>query len=59
MEQKKLEELGVEVSIWGMTESARAVEAYSNGHCVESARQMFAPVTKFIIDKAQALKLKR
>ncbi len=56
-EQQKLEELGVYVSSWGMTESARAVEAYPNGHCVSSARVMIEPVSHYIVERAQALKL--
>jgi len=58
-EQKKLESMGVYVSSWGMTESARTVEAYPEGHCVPSAREMIDPVTKHIVEKAQALKLRK
>lgn len=58
-EQSRLEELGVYVSSWGMTKSAEIVSTYPNGHCVESARQMIEPITENIIEKAQALKLKR
>lgn len=57
-EQKKLEDIGVYVSSWGMTESARIVELYPDGHCVPSARQMIEPVSKYIVERAQALKLK-
>ena len=56
-EQKKLEALGVYVSSWGMTESARTVEAYPEGHCVASVRDMIEPVTKHIVERAQKLKL--
>ncbi|MBI5022997.1 MAG: hypothetical protein HZC05_02430 [Candidatus Magasanikbacteria bacterium] len=58
-EQKKLEDLEVFVSSWGMTESARQVDAYSEGHCVPSARDMIEPVAKHIVAKAQLLKLKQ
>ncbi|MBI5230227.1 MAG: hypothetical protein HY981_02955 [Candidatus Magasanikbacteria bacterium] len=55
--QKKLEDMGVYVSSWGMTESARTVEAYPEGHCVPSARDMIDPIAKYIVEKAQRLKL--
>ena len=51
-----LEALGAAVSIWGMTESARKVEGYPNGHCVASAREMIEPITEHIIQKALALR---
>lgn len=58
-EQKRLEDLGVDVSSWGMTQSAAVVDRYPNGHCLPTAREMIEPVCEHIIDKAQALKLKR
>jgi len=58
-EQKELEDLGVYVTSWGLTASARAVEAYPGGHCVESVRDIIEPVVKEIIEKAAFLKLKK
>lgn len=57
-EQKKLEDMGVYVSSWGMTESARTVEAYPEGHCVVSAREMIDPIAKHIVARAQELKIR-
>jgi len=51
-----LEALGAHVSIWGMTESAREVEGYTDGHCEASVRDMIEPVTEHIIEKALALR---
>jgi hypothetical protein len=58
-EKNTLEELGVAVYTYGMTESARAVEAIPGGRCIPSVRGIFEPVCTDIIDQAQRLKAKQ
>ncbi len=58
-EQKALEDMGVHVVPYGMTEAARAVAALPNGRCVPSVGDMIEPVTVDIIEQAKKLQARK